>query len=142
MDILKWQKDSHLYVPPSESYWIVLVLYSVEQSCNNETFQLCTKGEAFHLKFFFNRKKNRENGLTALENLNNSPCQDPYFVSFLWFQIWCVCVVLTMNAFNFSIQLVSSLSAQTDLHLLIGNYFSKCFLKTFFRMIVKHSAPS
>lgn len=45
----------------SPSPWaVVLVLYSVEQSCKNKTFQLCTKGEVFHLKLFFNRKKKKK----------------------------------------------------------------------------------
>lgn len=58
MDIHQRQKDSHLLSPShSGNDWIVLVLYSLEKSHNNKTFQLYAKGEAFHLKFFFNGKK-------------------------------------------------------------------------------------
>lgn len=32
---------------PLHAIELFQVLYSVEQSCNNTTFQLCTKGEGF-----------------------------------------------------------------------------------------------
>lgn len=118
--------------PPTGSYWTGLVLYSVEQSCNNKTFQLCTKGEAFHLKFFFNRKKWRK-WADSFRKFKQFPLPRYVFHEFsLISDLVCMCRV-NNECFQFQ-HSVSSLPAQTNLHLLIANYFSNHFLKTFLRL--------
>lgn len=137
-----FENDRKIFIcacPPPPCYWIVQVLYSVEQSCNNTTFQLCTKGEGFHLKLFFKgeKKKKRSDSFRKFKQflLPRSVFHEFSLISDL---------VHMCGANNEYFQFqssVSSLPVETNLHLLIGNYFSNHLLETFFR-IVRHWALS
>lgn len=135
-----FENDGKIFIcacPPPPCYWIVQVLYSVEQSCNNKTFQLCTKGEAFHLKLFF---KGGKKWSDSFRKFKQFPLPRSVFHEFSLISDLVHMCRANNECFQFQSS-VSSLPVETNLHFLIGNYFSNHLRKTFFR-IVGHWALS